>query len=590
MTQLGTRSGTQILRTFLPQQTADLKGGIYRVTEWSGAAPIMIDREVIVRRLLHEIYPWSRAHTDSGYAADLRAGATVEVVELDDRRGVQVEMFPQVWLCRDCRRVGKTRDRQCRCGQRRWGQLHFVGFHSCGAIVEPWIKRCPQHDDVKLVSPRSAQAKDMAFVCPVCNLELMRGLGFTPCRACGKGNVTWNVHKARSVYVPRGVVLINPPRPDRMKELLAAGGSRRALSWIIDGMTARSPAAMPGKQMRAAFVQEMLAKGFDPGVVENMASMMATAGQFAADSGADDIDQLPVDLRQEAEHDAVDIAMALAETRVTTVDLAETPGLDSVLADRYSVGYPEALNRAGLAGIDLVERFPVLNIMYGYTRGGGEANASRLIPFRRPRGGYRLHGDLAETEALFFRLDPGLVVQWLATRGHALPRASRDPRQARLAILGSAAIPRPGDEPASPSVGSDLLTLIHSYAHRLIRRAAVYAGIDRDALAEYLVPRHLGFFVYAAARGDFVLGGLQAVFETELHALMTAMIDGEHRCPLDPGCSRGAGACLACLHLGEPSCRYFNTFLDRKALFAGHGYLRLTDSPGQSLEFSIKTG
>jgi hypothetical protein len=122
-------------------------------------------------------------------------------------------------------------------------------------------------------------------------------------------------------------------------------------------------------------------------------------------------------------------------------------------------------------------------------------------------------------------------------------------------------------------VGSDLLTLVHSFAHRFIRQTSVFAGIDRDALSEYLVPLHLGFFIYAGARGDFVLGGLQAVFEMELHTLMSATVDGEHRCALDPGCARGAGACLACLHVGEPSCRYFNTYLDRKVLFGRSGYL-----------------
>ena len=72
MTELGTRNGSQILRTFLPQQTADLKGGIYKVTEWSGPVPIQVDRDIISRRLLREITPWARAHTDNGFAADLR--------------------------------------------------------------------------------------------------------------------------------------------------------------------------------------------------------------------------------------------------------------------------------------------------------------------------------------------------------------------------------------------------------------------------------------------------------------------------------------------------------------------------------------
>ena len=93
------------------------------------------------------------------------------------------------------------------------------------------------------------------------------------------------------------------------------------------------------------------------------------------------------------------------------------------------------------------------------------------------------------------------------------------PRRRRGWPSRSRDIPAPGDPAKAPTVGTDLLTLVHTYAHRFIRQMAAFAGIDRDALSEYLMPRHLGFFVYAAARGDFVLGGLQAVFETDIHQL-----------------------------------------------------------------------
>ena len=73
------------------------------------------------------------------------------------------------------------------------------------------------------------------------------------------------------------------------------------------------------------------------------------------------------------------------------------------------------------------------------------------------------------------------------------------------------------------------MTLVHSYAHRMIRQTAVFAGIDRDALNEYLVPMHLGFFLYASPRGDFVLGGLQSVFETNLDELLVAVTSAEAR-------------------------------------------------------------
>jgi hypothetical protein len=122
-------------------------------------------------------------------------------------------------------------------------------------------------------------------------------------------------------------------------------------------------------------------------------------------------------------------------------------------------------------------------------------------------------------------------------------------------------------------LGGDLLSLVHSYAHRSIRRLASFAGIERDGLAEYLLPHHLAFVVYAASRGDFVLGGLQAVFETSLQRFLADLVDGESRCALDPGCRSGGGACMACLHLGEPSCRWFNRFLDRSELFGAQGFL-----------------
>jgi hypothetical protein len=82
--------------------------------------------------------------------------------------------------------------------------------------------------------------------------------------------------------------------------------------------------------------------------------------------------------------------------------------------------------------------------------------------------------------------------------------------------------------------------------------------------------------MYAAARGDFVLGGLQALYETELDRVLDSVSRGEQRCALDPACTTEGAACAVCLHLGEPSCRYFNRFLDRRVLFGRDGYLTAT--------------
>lgn len=575
MTVLGSRSGSQILRTFLPNQTVDLRGDVYRVAEWSAPSPIHVDTDLVRRHLLREVGAWAFHGTDGGVGDDLMRNAPVEVVELDERRGVTVERYPQVWLCRTCKRIGRSLDRPCKCGQRnKWGQLHFVGVHDCGAIVEPYIKRCPTHDDVKVVIPKSAKAADISFVCPVCDTRLMQGLGFNKPCGCGQGSFRWNVHKARMVYTPRGMVLINPPRPEHREGLKLAGGARKALVWVVDGLTVPRPADVISPPTLDELIEQLMHTGLPREIAEVAAKSAADQGGLAK-AGDHPIDGLSGERREEAEREAVDIAMALAESRTPTTGLrSATPG--DALDVRYQDRYPAALDRAGIDGLDLVDRFPVLNAMYGYTRGEDDPSKCRLVPFRRKKGGYRLYGNLAETEAFLVRLDPVRVATWLIGRGHRLPGWSPGdgPVAARVAILQEARVPSKRDDPSVESAGTDLLKLVHTYAHRFIRQAAVFSGIERDALSEYLVPGHLGFFVYAAARGDFVLGGMQAVFESNLDELLDAFVDAEHRCPLDPGCARGSGACSACVHLGEPSCRFFNRFLDRKVLFGADGYLR----------------
>jgi hypothetical protein len=62
-----------------------------------------------------------------------------------------------------------------------------------------------------VVVAKSAKAADITFRCPTCDTRTMQGLGFNrPC-PCGDGTLCWNVHKARTVYTPRGMALINLP-------------------------------------------------------------------------------------------------------------------------------------------------------------------------------------------------------------------------------------------------------------------------------------------------------------------------------------------------------------------------------------------
>jgi hypothetical protein len=374
------------------------------------------------------------------------------------------------------------------------------------------------------------------------------------------------------VYTPRTVVIVNPPSPDQVQRIRGAGGGARALGWILEGLKEDSFEAAGTTTM--ALVDTLVRQGIDRNIAAQMAKLAQSAGQTReadCDAGLD------AQSKEIAEGAALRIVLGLSGSRRRVRDLRK--GIPDQWSERgvlYGVTYPSEIRLAGLEDVELVTKFPVLTANYAFNRGGSGIGEGTLVPFRRSGfSGYVAYGEIAETEALFVRLSPMLVAEWLRRRGHSIP-ATHDAHAARVEILRAARIPVAGTA-TTGTIGSDLLTLVHSYAHRFIRRAAVYAGIDRNALSEFVVPEHLAFFMYASARGDFVLGGLEAVFETELHLLLGEIVRADHRCALDPGCAVGGAACVACLHVGEPSCRYFNQFLDRRALFGvpGIGYLPL---------------
>jgi hypothetical protein len=566
------RSGSQILFGYLPGQTVDLAGRVWKVRKWVQPIQVAVDDTTLREELLRQVSAWERTANDGDLSRDLRRGVSPQILTLNYDTGVQVESFPSVWLCKSCSRVDSGEERPCQCGAHRWGQFHFVGYHDCGALREPWIPRCQQHQQARIRFPGTSSAAEILVDCPVCGTIVRRGLGMPNC-SCGNGRITFTVHRAARVYTPRSVVIVNPPTPARIRELRDAGGAARTLQWVVDGMRTRTAREL-GKT-RTAFVRQLVDQGFDRDSAEALASQALAMGQLVdeTDSSIDIADPG----RSEAEDQAVKIALATLVSRVRSTDLAEAARPGSPLRSFYEEMYPRAFRAAGLESVEFVDRFPVLTGNFGYTRGDAAPGATRLVAFRDQRGQHVIYADVAQTEALFIRLQPARVAKWLSLRGHLI-EPWHDDRSARLAILRSANVPLPGsDLPALPTVGSDVLTLVHSYAHRLIRLAAVHAGLDRSSLSEFLVPMHLGFFVFAAARGGFVLGGLQALFENELVQLINDVTHAEHRCALDPGCEHAGGSCAACLHLGEPSCRWFNRYLDRRTIHGSSGYLHLVE-------------
>lgn len=561
------RSPSQILFAHLPVQTTDVKGRIWKVEKWKSPLTLGVDGEGVRSKLLGVLDPWRSQGNDAGVSAKLHQGISIEVVGVNPEQGVHVSLWPDVWRCQNCWRVTHSRAR-CVCGSSQWAQLPFVGFHECGYLGEPFIPPCGTHNQVRVKYSTSSSVRDLVFECPVCSRVLQKGLGAgRRCPGCNEPGLVFNVHRAASVYTPHSFTMVNPARPEHLRELLRDAGKERSLRWVLIGMVSERPESLA--PTRKSLIDDFLKQGLPESAAVAAVEAAISAGATGLDRPAEDLN-LSDERRREAENGALEIALATYEGRRSATDLVNEP-VGSILSDIYSTKYLPAIRRSGLSNVDYVDRFPILRGVFGYTRGGKPVGDSRIVSYSGRQQSVRVYADSNETEALFLRLDPVRVAAWLERRS-LLDASPSDPMQARMAILRAADLPERGDEPGMCNAGSAVLTLLHSYAHRFIRQLAVLAGVDRESLAEYLVPHHLGMFIYAVPRGQFVLGGLQSVFETDLARMLDLQVDAESRCPLDPGCDRSTGACLACLHIGEPSCAYYNKFLERGSLFGATGY------------------
>ncbi len=561
------RGASQILFGFLPGQTVDIGSKVWKVTRWNDPAEVPFDQMGLRRALLEAAGPWGPSpDLNDGICAELQRGSEIEVVKLNRRLGVEVETFPRIWRCRKCGRLANKATGRCPCGGDAKSQLHYVQYHACGRLEEPSLPRCPTHNEVAVTLPGSAAVRDLRFHCPTCKKQLSQGFPFRKC-SCNltPDRLERNVHRAASVFTPRFAVVINPADPGKATRMRAGGGGARAIQWVLEGMEGTDPTSGPATV--ASFTDNLVRQGISESTARQMSELALSKGEIQAASGA--LPTMSEETNERAQEEALGIATSVMEGRRTVADMTRqtTPPLRTL----YEARYRPALTLGRLESVDFLPKFPVATLAFGFTRGDPRPGVSRLVAFRE-RSRLRAYGEVHPTEALLFRLDPLSVHAWLK-RNSFIDGSPTDSVTARSSILSAVRVPRAIDEDPQP-LGGAVVELVHSYAHRAMRRLAAFAGTESTSLGEYLLPHHLAFVVYAAARGDFVLGGLQAVFETSLHEFLEEFVHGEHRCPLDPGCTAGGAACMACLHLGEASCRWFNRYLDRRRLYGPTGFLR----------------
>jgi hypothetical protein len=453
------RGSSQVLFGFLPDQTVDLKGSVWRVSEWVDPIPLSLDQETVRQSLLQALRPWTQTGQDDGLDGELRKRIKIDVVGVNTKRGVLVEQFPKQWRCKGCGRISESPDGGCKCGHDRKAQMHFVAYHSCGAMKEAYMPRCNQHHAVAVALPGTATAREIRFFCPDCNKTLSKGYPNQRC-SCRNGSMSITVHRAGVVFTPRITVIVNPPDPAEAAKLRAAGGPAKALDWVLNGMETNDP--ITGPQTYSGFMDMLRNTNISEETARLLADQALAKGDIRADSTASR-GAIPEPVRREAQDEAFGLALAATEGRITINDLLADP--DNKAKILFETAYRQKISEVGLEGVDLLSSFPVATLAFGYTRADFEPGASRLVPFRSV-GDLRVYGQLYRTEALLFRLDP--------ERSYRNPRKDRD------------TIPHPGRFPRFGKGRPDLAALLCSSSNPPHSRTCWYRerqprGVSRTA-------------------------------------------------------------------------------------------------------------
>nr|WP_318655290.1 hypothetical protein [Halobacterium salinarum] len=223
----------------------------------------------------------------------------------------------------------------------------------------------------------------------------------------------------------------------------------------------------------------------------------------------------------------------------------------------------------------IVDQFPLLNILYGYTRADSQSNNAdlRSFPHPRERATTPIFADRTPSEAIIFEIDRTAIINWLQANG--VISADERPDTSDEAALKEWFLNNIAttelDNPFSPiedDVTRWVYRLLHSLSHCLLARAGEQCGLATSSLSERIFPVIPAIAIYAASTENFALGSMFTLFKTRLHPWVSDARDLADQCLVDATCREdpSGAACDACLHIEETSCEAINHHLDRRII------------------------
>jgi hypothetical protein len=273
-----------------------------------------------------------------------------------------------------------------------------------------------------------------------------------------------------------------------------------------------------------------------------------------------------------------------AFVRFTALDSDLAPR-DATQKTQLEARTKDMLDLLGIDEMGLIREFDLCRFTYGYTRVNATPDLDKRntkMPVRLnlfpslPNGRKPIYAVTQANEAFYVRLKADDVYRWLRAieptdlfEWHSgmekrigafiLERSVRFERF--LANLRKA-------EPAKTYLY--VYTLLHTYAHILMKEIAEHSGLDVSSLGEYIFPVDLAFVVYRNGT-TMDLGNLSSLWRNDnVHFLERVLAPRTLLCSSGSLCGQeGGGACPDCIMIPETSCIAQNQLLSRAVLGGG---------------------
>jgi hypothetical protein len=273
-------------------------------------------------------------------------------------------------------------------------------------------------------------------------------------------------------------------------------------------------------------------------------------------------------------------------------------------AERLQRDTRQYLDQLGIETMGLIREFDLCRFSFGYSRvsaapvlrdkrGLNMPVRLKLFPpiFVDDRMKYPVYVIRQANEAIYVKLSEQAVYEWLGTLACERPIVrSPDPAWRLGAGLLQLAEEHAMDRYLAKlhkgrgSAYYYTYTLLHTYAHVIMKQISEFSGLDVGSLGEYLFPTDLAFVVYRSG-ATMDLGNLSALWRNSNTSFLRSLLRTKTlECGSGSLCVHRGGACPDCVMVPETSCVAGNNLLSRSVL-RGSGRPRLDDRTGSITGF-----